>query len=58
MTLMKKGNASMKYQFGEIEKKWQKKWEFCEQQFVSKGMIADFAIHDPHPPICAPVRIF
>ena len=24
--------------------------EFCEQQFVSKGMIADFAIHDPHPP--------
>ena len=25
--------------------------EFCEQQFVSKGMIADFAIHDPHPPI-------
>ena len=23
--------------------------EFCEQQFVSKGMIADFAIHDPHP---------
>ena len=24
--------------------------EFCEQQFVSKGMIADFAIHDTHPP--------
>ena len=24
--------------------------EFCEQQFVSKGMIADFAIHAPHPP--------
>ena len=24
--------------------------EFCKQQFVSKGMIADFAIHDPHPP--------
>ena len=24
--------------------------EFCEQQFVSKGMIVDFAIHDPHPP--------
>ena len=24
--------------------------EFCQQQFVSKGMIADFAIHDPHPP--------
>ena len=24
--------------------------EFCEQQFVSKGMIADFAIHDPYPP--------
>ena len=24
--------------------------KFCEQQFVSKGMIADFAIHDPHPP--------
>ena len=24
--------------------------EFCEQQFVSKGMIADFVIHDPHPP--------
>ena len=21
--------------------------EFCEQQFVSKGMIADFAIHAP-----------
>ena len=21
--------------------------EFCEQQFVSKGMIVDFAIHDP-----------
>ena len=25
-------------------------WEFCQQQFVSKDMIADFAIHDPHPP--------
>ena len=24
--------------------------EFCEQQFVSKGMIVDFAIHAPHPP--------
>ena len=24
--------------------------KFCEQQFVSKGMIADFAIHGPHPP--------
>ena len=24
--------------------------EFCQQQFVSKGMIADFAIHAPHPP--------
>lgn len=24
--------------------------EFCEQQFVSKGMVVDFAIHDPHPP--------
>ena len=24
--------------------------EFCEQQFVSKGMIVDFAIHDPNPP--------
>ena len=24
--------------------------EFCQQQFVSKGMIADFAIHDTHPP--------
>ena len=24
--------------------------EFCKQQFVSKGMIVDFAIHDPHPP--------
>ena len=24
--------------------------EFCKQQFVSKGMVADFAIHDPHPP--------
>ena len=24
--------------------------EFCKQQFVSKGMIADFAIHAPHPP--------
>ena len=24
--------------------------EFCQQQFVSKGMIVDFAIHDPHPP--------
>ena len=24
--------------------------EFCKQQFVSKGMIVDFDIHDPHPP--------
>ena len=24
--------------------------EFCKQQFVSKGMIVDFAIHAPHPP--------
>ena len=24
--------------------------EFCQKQFVSKGMIADFAIHDTHPP--------
>ena len=24
--------------------------EFFQQQFVSKGMIVDFAIHDPHPP--------
>ena len=24
--------------------------EFCQQQFVSKGMIADFAIHDPNLP--------
>ena len=24
--------------------------EFCRKQFVSKGMIADFAIHDPDPP--------
>ena len=24
--------------------------EFCQKQFVSKGMIADFAIHAPHPP--------
>ena len=24
--------------------------EFCKQQFVSKGMIVDFAIHDPKPP--------
>lgn len=23
---------------------------YCEKQFVSKGMIADFAIHDPNPP--------
>ena len=23
---------------------------FLQEQFVSKGMIADFAIHDPHPP--------
>ena len=23
--------------------------EFCKQQFVAKGMIVDFAIHDPHP---------
>lgn len=23
---------------------------FVQEQFVSKGMIADFAIHDPHPP--------
>ena len=29
--------------------------EFCEQQFVSKGMIVDFAIHDPHPPGHNPV---
>ena len=24
--------------------------EFCNQQFVSKGMCVDFAIHDPYPP--------
>ena len=24
--------------------------EFCEQQFVSKGMIVDFAIHNTYPP--------
>ena len=24
--------------------------EFCEQQFVSKGMIVDLAIHDTYPP--------
>ena len=24
--------------------------DYCEKQFVSKGMIADFAIHDPNPP--------
>ena len=24
--------------------------DYCNQFFVSKGMIADFAIHDPHPP--------
>ena len=24
--------------------------EFCQQQFVSKGMIVDFASHAPHPP--------
>ena len=24
--------------------------EFCQKQFVSKGMIVDFAIHDPKPP--------
>ena len=24
--------------------------DYCEEQFVSKGMIADFAIHDPAPP--------
>ena len=24
--------------------------DYCEKQFVSKGMIADFAIHDPAPP--------
>ena len=24
--------------------------DYCEKQFVSKGMIADFAIHDPDPP--------
>ena len=24
--------------------------EHCKQQFVSKGMIADIAIHDPDPP--------
>ena len=24
--------------------------EFCQQQFVSKGMIVDFAIHDTYPP--------
>ena len=24
--------------------------EFCQEQFVSKGMIADSAIHDPYPP--------
>ena len=24
--------------------------DYCEKQFVSRGMIADFAIHDPAPP--------
>ena len=24
--------------------------EYCQKEFVSKGMIADFAIHDPDPP--------
>ena len=24
--------------------------DYCEKQFVSKGMVADFAIHDPAPP--------
>ena len=24
--------------------------EYCEEQFVSKGMCCDFAIHDPDPP--------
>ena len=24
--------------------------DYCEKHFVSKGMIADFAIHDPAPP--------
>ena len=24
--------------------------EYCDEFFVSKGMIADIAIHDPHPP--------
>ena len=24
--------------------------DYCEKHFVSKGMIADFAIHDPNPP--------
>ena len=24
--------------------------DYCEKQFISKGMIADFAIHDPAPP--------
>ena len=24
--------------------------DYCNQFFVSKGMIVDFAIHDPHPP--------
>ena len=24
--------------------------DYCEKHFVSKGMIADFAIHDPDPP--------
>lgn len=27
--------------------------EYCEEQFVSKGMCCDFAIHDPDPPGCA-----
>ena len=35
--------------------------EFCQEQFVSKGMIADFAIHDkgdgnPHAHILLTIR--
>jgi len=24
--------------------------QYCQEQFVSRGMCVDFAIHDPHPP--------
>jgi predicted nucleic acid-binding Zn-ribbon protein len=33
-----------------LEKCPQMMQEYCEEQFVSKGMCCDFAIHDPDPP--------